>query len=1104
MQHLLPLPPALRSDRGPLRQTHPRGAERRSRGLLRPSLLRPSLLGLGLLCCSWLASSSGAAEPETWPRPLARTPWTTAAVRGRPEPPVPFQPRRIYPQAAFKNPTVLTSAPGTDRMFVAEQTGKLYSLSGDRVAGRPELFLDPAELVTRLNAAGGDAVELEAVYGLAFPADFAQSRECFLCYVVHWKDGAKGTHPEGTRVVRLKVSQSDPPVADPASEQLVIAWLQGGHNGGCLKFGPDGCLYISSGDGGPAFPPDPLRAGQDVSNLLSSILRINVRSAEGGRPYSIPPDNPFVQLPEARGEVWAYGLRNPWKMSFDRQTGDLWVGDVGWELWELVHKVHKADNFGWSLFEGSQPVHAERTRGPTPIVAPTVEIPHTEGASVTGGFVYRGEKFPELQGLYVFGDWETRRIWGVNAQDPASSPRRELVEPLVRIVDFAEDNAGELYLLDYDAGTIHELTRTQSTGDEARFPVRLSETGLYADVARLEPAAGVFPFEVNAELWADGATARRFLGIPGAGVVQRYPGPQAVPNSMFQRTTEFPADTVLVKTLTLPLEEGVPTSARAIETQLLHFDGRDWRGYSYRWNDDQTDAHLVDAGGDSRVLQIRDPRAPGGSRQLTWKFSSRTDCLRCHNPWPEYLLGFTLPQLNREHEWQGETRNQLATLQQLGILVHAPGPGPREPAPTRETAGELTSWQEPSLIPRLTDPFDSTASLDDRARAYLHVQCAHCHRFGGGGSAYVQLTRELPLAETRAVGVRPAQGTFGIHDAQLIAPGDPYRSTLFFRMAKLGPGHMPHIGSTTIDARGLDLVHDWIAQLPARPADALLLDQLVSLEEEVARARETAELPANLRRLAWDAARAARRPRPDATDFEAARAEVAKLNESAASRRTTERPKWIGELLQTPPRATLLARAVHQRRFSESTLAQVLELAANHADPATRDLFENFRPESARARRLGETVRAADLLRLPGDAGRGRRLFHEAAGVACRNCHRVGDEGRELGPELTRIGARQGKAKLLENILEPSKSIEPQYVTWVVETKAGRVHSGLLVEKSATHITVRDIEHKEHRIPLEETESVTAQQKSLMPELQLKDLTAEQVADLLAYLESLK
>src|SRR4029453_15915318 len=166
------------------------------------------------------------------------------------------------------------------------------------------------------------------------------------------------------------------------------------------------------------------------------ILRIDVRRSESGRPYAIPADNPFVNLKDARGETWAYGLRNPWKMSFDRRTGKLWVGDVGWELWELVYRVQKGDNFGWSIVEGSQTVHAERPRGPTPIVPPVVEIPHTEGASITGGYVYRGRKLPELNGAYIFGDWETRRVWAMNVASDKVGERYELIDPTVRIVDF--------------------------------------------------------------------------------------------------------------------------------------------------------------------------------------------------------------------------------------------------------------------------------------------------------------------------------------------------------------------------------------------------------------------------------------------------------------------------------------------------------------------------------------------------------------------------------------------------------------------------------------------------------------------------------------------
>ncbi len=584
------------------------------------------LFGAVILMASLVAAGADAAEnegdisrgdagPSDQPRPFGldqRTVWTTSKFRGRPDPPLPFMAQPAFPHLRFQQPTVLTTAGGTDRFFVAEQRGNIYSFANDPECRKADLFLDTQALVRRLNEQQADPVRFNAVYGLTFHPQFERNRYCYVCYVVSHADGKKGQHPDGTRVSRLRVSETDPPVCDIESEQLIITWLQGGHNGGCLKFGPDGCLYISTGDGGSAFPPDGLNSGQDVSNLLSAILRIDVDRAEGDRSYRVPEDNPFVSLENARGEIWAYGLRNPWKMSFDRQSGDLWVGDVGWELWELVYRVRKGDNFGWSITEGNQPVHAERQRGPTPIVPPTVEIPHTEGASITGGFVYRGQKFPELQGMYIFGDWETRRIWGVPVEQGGVGERREVLEPTVRVVDFAEDHQGELYLLDYDNGGVYAIARNEVAASDHAFPTRLSDTGIFENVAAHRPAAGVLPFSINAEQWADHANSERWLGVPGSGTIRRHSEAKSIEGSMFSRTLDFPLDTVLVKTLSLELQAEAPASRRRVETQVLHFDGREWRGYAYRWNEDQTDAELVAAQGDQQTFEVVDPAAPGG------------------------------------------------------------------------------------------------------------------------------------------------------------------------------------------------------------------------------------------------------------------------------------------------------------------------------------------------------------------------------------------------------------------------------------------------------------------------------------------------------------
>ena len=679
--------------------------------------------------------------------------------------------------------------PGTDRLFVAEQSGRIYSIPNDRECRKADLFLDANLLVQRLNASFKevDQVAFVAIYGLTFHPDFAANRRCFVCYVVRYKDGSRGQRPQGTRVVELRATDSDPPTAIVETEKEIIGWLEGGHNGGCLKFGPDGMLYVSTGDGGNAFPPDGHTSGQDVTNLLAAVLRIDVDRTAKGKPYSIPPDNPFGNaqagkpldlpgdqeeakrtplpaVPEGvRREIWAYGMRNPWKMSFDRKTGDLWVGDVGWEMWELIYRVKPGDNYGWSLVEGRQPVRPNQKPGPTPVVPPAVEIPHTEAASITGGFVYRGDRLPELNGHYIFGDWETRRFWSIAVDGKTIGPRRALVEPTVRIVGFAERNDGELLLLDYDNGSIHELVRNEAVRGETPFPRKLSETGLFGSVIEHTPAEGVVPFAINVPQWSDYAQGERWLGLPDDSSIMVHPRPVSVKGSMFSRSMDYPKDAVLMKTLSLELNRGDSSSKRRIETQLLHFNGYDWRGYTYRWNDKQSDAELVDATGAVTTFEVIDKHAPGGRRLQKWRFPSRMECIRCHNPWAEFSLAFNIPQLNR-----GEEHNQLEELYRRGVLADAPATAHPD---------DRFAVKEPTLPPRerprLVDPFDESAELNQRARSYLHVNCAHCHRFNGGGSARIYLPFDTPLSKMEAVSTRPSQGTFGIDDARIIAPGDP-------------------------------------------------------------------------------------------------------------------------------------------------------------------------------------------------------------------------------------------------------------------------------------------------------------------------------------------
>jgi uncharacterized repeat protein (TIGR03806 family) len=1047
------------------------------------------------------SSPAFPAKPDAEP-PAQRVPWTASRVMGTPEPPPPYATRRVYPHLAFRQPTSVVPAPGTDRLFVTELSGNVYSFPDDSACAEADLFVDAGHLVARLAERTGEQYERTEVYGLAFHPDFATNRLCYLSYAVMAPGGKP--HPHGARVVQLRVGEQQPPRCDPESEVEIISWRSGGHQGGCLAFGPDGCLYISTGDAANPVPPDELATGQDVTDLLASVLRIDVSRQEEGRAYAIPPDNPLVRFPEARGEIFAYGMRNPWKMSFDRGTGQLWVGDVGWEMWEWVQRVRPGDNFGWSVMDGTHPLHQQAPRGPTPIVPPTVELSHADAASLTGGYVYRGSRLPDLVGTYVFGDWETRRIWGVAADAAEPGPVRDLADPSVRVISFGEKLDGELLVVDFDEGTLHELVPNDAASESRPFPTRLSETGLFADTASELPMPGVLPFEVQAEAWADHASARRFVGVPGDAAIGLHPRAVLLPGSMFAQTLHFPAGTVLAKTFSMEMDRGKPESSRRIETQLLHFDGRTWRGYTYAWTDAQTDAELVPAAGKKIHLEVVDAAAPGGLREQAWTFAGRNECLRCHNPWAEHALAFNVRQLNRdvgsEGLPEGSAANQLRRFRAIGLIEDRAVP------PDPADGPYAAAWWpgDEAKLPRLADPRNPRESLDARARGYLHANCAHCHRFGGGGSAYVLLDCDKPLHDTKAVGLPPQQGSFGIPDSQIIAPGDPYRSALFYRMATIGPGRMPHIGSEIVDASGLGLIHDWIKQLPVRGEEEQMLARLITLDERSAAAAADRDLPRRVWRRARQIAQAQGREEPDDADQARADTEVRARDRSEAESRIRERQGLIGDLLATTSRAVLLSRAVAEGRLPAETRAAVLETARGHADPVIVSLFEQHLPATQRQRRLGTTIDPAAILSVAGDAARGRALYETAAAVQCRNCHRLGGAGRDVGPALDDVGGRLDRAKLLESILEPSKTIEPKYRTWSLLTADGRSLSGVLVSRTESEVRLRDAQGAELVVPAAEVESLEPQPTSLMPEHQFRDLTAAQAADLLAFLESLR
>jgi glucose/arabinose dehydrogenase len=337
----------------------------------------------------------------------------------------------------FEQPVqVVDPADGSGRLVVVEQTGRLRVVQVGQVSDIP--FLDISDRVSCCGERG--------LLSAAFHPKFADNG---LVYVNYTDVGGD------TVVARYRVSQDDPNRLDEASAETILTVEQpaANHNGGLLLFGPDGYLYVGLGDGGGGASAN----GQDLGTLLGKMLRLDVDDAEPGLPYAVPPDNPFVGQPGARPEIWAFGLRNPWRFSFDRATGDLWIGDVGSAIYDEVNLLPASSpggaNFGWAAMEGPECRVVDDCLG---YVAPVSGFDRSEGCVVTGGYVYRGSALPSLRGTYLFADYCSGAVWGLARDENGSWTRLEPIETGLRISSFGEDAAGEVYVVDLD-GAVYRI-----------------------------------------------------------------------------------------------------------------------------------------------------------------------------------------------------------------------------------------------------------------------------------------------------------------------------------------------------------------------------------------------------------------------------------------------------------------------------------------------------------------------------------------------------------------------------------------------------------------------------------------------------------------------
>ena len=493
---------------------------------------------------------------------------------------------------------------------------------------------------------------------------------------------------------------------------------------------------------------------------------------------------------------------------------------------------------------------------------------------------------------------------------------------------------------------------------------------------------------------------------------------------------KFPPGTVFVQHFDLPTADG--KSFRPIETRVLvRHTGEGVYGVSYRWNEAGDDASLVTkpelvtvSAGDSNGIDER-----------KWQFFDRQSCLACHNANAGFILGVNARQLNGGDPHGG----QLSELRRANYF--------------RNTLSENQLRQ----IDALVAPDDADASLAARARSYLDVNCSACHREGGARSNFFAEFHRT--ADETALATKPMQSDFGIRLAQVVVRGDPFRSVLYYRMAKLGQGRMPFIGAHDLDREGLDLIRDWIETM--RPVS----------KPEHARPQWQDEAIAQL------------------------------MTNSVASDQTSE---LIRSLLADTRGAFALWQAVYDDAISTAAQEEAIALALSHESPHVRDLFEWFVDPRQRTSRLGINFDPHVVLQHEGDPVAGRKLYENAELLSCKSCHDTPPGQPLIGPSIRGIGQKLDRAELLLHIMQPSVRIAPEYTIWKVETMRGRAHCGLLVSQSDEEVVLREGAGQEHSIQRNAIDVKSKKPQSLMPENLLQGLTPVEAADLLAYLESLE
>jgi len=751
---------------------------------------------IALLLLVSVGSSIGNAAP------LTRVPNTTLTNVPPAPPTFGYTAVFAFGALAVTNPvTILTPPDETNRIFIVEKRGRIVVIT-NLAAPTRTIFMDITNRV-EVDGASPDSVSDErGLLGLAFHPGYATNRYFFVFYTSTTTAGSGGQRHD--ILSRFETLAGNPNQGDTNSEVVLLRQRDeaSNHNGGDLHFGPqDGYLYVSLGDEGDA--NDSRQNSQRINkDFFSAILRLDVDKRPGSlnpnphaaivapTNYAVPPDNPFigatsfngsaVNPSQVRTEFWAVGLRNPWRMAFDEETGILYCGDVGQGTREEVSIIEKGKNYGWNYWEGFfQRTNSAQIPAGFVHTAPLIDYPRSLGIAVTGGRVYRGFNLSQLYGAYIYADYGSGRIWALRHDGTNVTQNTLLNYNDGGIAAFGVDpRNGDLLYAD-QAGTSSAIDRLTYSGGPtgAPLPTTLSVANVFADLTTLAPHPGVVPYDLNVPFWSDNAIKSRWFSVPNTNLTIAFER---------EGNWQFPTGTVWIKHFELELTNGVPSSRQRIETRLLVKNSTGGYGITYRWGNSTTNASLVAEGGMEESFVINES---GVLRTQVWRYPSRVECLQCHTAPGGFALGFNTAQLNREFDYGGTVTNQIAALSHAGYF-------------NTNVTGLHT-------LRALVHPTNTSASLESRVRSYLAANCVQCHQPSGAalGSWDARVHTPGPFA---GIIDGALLDNFGSASNRVIVPGSISNSVLLARIATRGTGQMPPLGSSLADTQGVALIAAWI------------------------------------------------------------------------------------------------------------------------------------------------------------------------------------------------------------------------------------------------------------------------------------------------------